>query len=70
MSQTCEKCKFWKYGECSNPKVREALFTYDYQIVFSKSFGCIFWETAIPDQWGGNTIEPEPYKPNHAKTES
>lgn len=62
MKNTCKTCEFWKHGECSNPIVKDKLFTYDYQIVFSQDFGCIFWETPVGDEWHGDTVDPPPYK--------
>jgi len=62
MKNTCKTCEFWKHGECLNLKVKEKLFTYDYQIIFSSNFGCIFWELPIGDSWDGDTVDPLPYK--------
>ena len=63
MERICENCKFWRHGDCLNPEVQKAVFTYDYQIVFSRSFGCIFWKQEHQqDPLGGNTVEPMPYR--------
>jgi hypothetical protein len=69
MKNTCRTCEFWRAGECVNPKVREKLFTYDYQIVFSPDFGCIFWEMPVKNAWDGDTVDPPPYK-SHTQTKS